>query len=273
MKQNNKLWFTLVELLVVITILAIISVVAYQNFWWAVDKAVWGRKISDVSTIEAALQQYKSDSNYYPNVDELNSTTNLWWYTWATLASASNKIQVTYNGEEILSLNTTSSIWWWKVYWSGTLSTVQIGAKWTISRDTLWKKYLSKDLYDPELWDIKVWTAKMIDNWIWRYVYWVYKKWTSWDWPTNKTWTNYNIAYTIKKDWTDTYVTKIVWDFDKESCYDDNINCPDSLIWTSTSFLIDWQEIWKTNTWATITTFNSYSDLQWIPYAVTDFAQ
>jgi prepilin-type N-terminal cleavage/methylation domain-containing protein len=40
MKNLKNKAFTLVELLVVITILAIISVVAYQNFGGAVDKAV-----------------------------------------------------------------------------------------------------------------------------------------------------------------------------------------------------------------------------------------
>ncbi|MCD5385188.1 type II secretion system GspH family protein, partial [Candidatus Gracilibacteria bacterium] len=72
MQNTKNKAFTLVELLVVITILAIISVVAYQNFGGAVDKAVSGRKISDVSTIESSLQQYKADKNYYPATD-LNS--------------------------------------------------------------------------------------------------------------------------------------------------------------------------------------------------------
>jgi prepilin-type N-terminal cleavage/methylation domain-containing protein len=45
MKLIKNKAFTLVELLVVITILSIISVVAYQNFGGAVDKANVGRKI------------------------------------------------------------------------------------------------------------------------------------------------------------------------------------------------------------------------------------
>ena len=50
-KINNKSWFTLVELLVVITILTIISVVAYQNFGGATDKAVAWRKVNDVARL------------------------------------------------------------------------------------------------------------------------------------------------------------------------------------------------------------------------------
>jgi len=274
MKNIKKNAFTLVELLVVITILAIISVVAYQNFWWAVDKAVSGRKISDISTIETSLQQYKVDKNYFPATDE-NSNSNLWWYnSWAT-ATPSNKIVVTYNWEAISTLITSTSVWGWKVFWTWTWSTKQIWAKWTISRTTLWKKYLTKDLYDPEVWDIKEWTIwKFIDKWIWRYVYAVYKKSkTTWNWTSNMTWTNYNLAFTVKKNWTDTYITKIVWDYDSESCYADSSKCPQTLIWSSSSILIDWQQEWKDNNQVDLATYDSKQDNQWIPYAITDFAQ
>jgi len=253
--------FTLIELLVVITILAIISVVAYQNFGWAVDKAVSGRKISDVSTIETALQQYKADNNYYPATD-IVSTTNMWWYNSTNTATSSNTIKVTYSWQEIATI--VSADWGWKVYWNWTWASWwtqrQIWAKWTISQVTLWKKYLSKDLYDPELWDLKVWaTAKMIDSWIGRYVYATLKK-NTWNgnWASNYNWNAYNIAYTVKKEWSDTYITKLVWDYDTESCFDDKANCPNTLVWLNDKEEQNW-----------ISTASNYH----IPYAVTDFAQ
>lgn len=262
---NNKMYqaFTLVELLVVITILAIISVVAYQNFGWAVDKAVSWRKISDVSTIESSLQQYKVDNNYYPAVDLIDNSTNKWWYSsWAT-ATPSNKLTVTKSWEEVTWISWAN--WWGIVYWTWAWNAKQVWAKWTISQITLWKKYLTKDLYDPELWDTKVNTGKMIDYWIWRYVYWVFNKPLSWDttwWTSNKQWTYYNIAYTIKKDWWDWYITKIVWDYDSESCLTDKLLCPNTLIWSSSDVLTDKQE-------------NSSSDTnasnQWIPYPVNGY--
>lgn len=260
MKNIWRKAFTLVELLVVITILAIISVVAYQNFWWAVDKAVSWRKVNDVSTIETSLQQFKSDNNYYPATDLYSGSTNVWWYNSTVTAKSSNSIKVVYNWAEIDSVNTWASIWWWKIYWIWAFSTVQIWAKWTISREILWKKYLSKDLYDPELWDLKVWTAwaKMIDYWIWRYVYATYKKNTWWDWSTNYNWNAYNIAYTFKKNNSDTYITKLVWDYDQESCYDDKAKCPNNLLWLND---------WSTQSWTSI------DANQWIPYFVTDFAK
>lgn len=267
MKNITNKAFTLVELLVVITILAIISVVAYQNFGWAVDKATSWRKISDVSTIETSLQQYRSANNYYPPVWEYNDN-NMWWYTWSFVASKSNKIQVTYNWQEIETVLTWT--WWWKIYWSWSLW--QIWAKWTIWKNELWQ-YLTKDLYDPEVWDINVnnidwhWNKwKMIDKWIGRYVYRVYKK--SYSWPANQNWTSYNIAFTIKKDWQEEwYITKIVWDYDKVN-YGNLDTYPETLIWTmswSTTLwvLLNWDEQnWPSNT-------NDY----WVPYAVNDFAQ
>lgn len=231
--QKNKFGFTLVELLVVITILAIISVIAYQNFGGAVDKANGSRKVNDVATIETGLQQYKVDNNYYPSVD-LVTTTNKWWYSTGTNANPSNQLVITKNGEEI---NTVVSAWGGgKIMGSGTLNTTQIGAKGTISQSTLGKTYLSKDLYDPEVGDLKVASTsnKLIDYGVGRYVYAVYKKrvgtGTNW-WSDNKTGTNYNIAYTLKKSGSDTYITKIVGDFDTEACYDDKANCPTTLIW------------------------------------------
>ncbi len=272
MKQTKNKAFTLVELLVVITILSIISVVAYQNFGWAVDKAEASRKITDVSTIETSLQQYKVDKNYYPKT-WIKSSTNLWWYDNTKVAYQSNTIQIEPDGEAIKSLTWTTA-WGWKVYWSWSIW--QIWAKWTISIDELGKRYLSKDLYDPELWDVKlenIWWGKswkMIDLWIGRYVYATFKK--SPNWPNNQSWVAYNIAYTIKKKWSDKYITKIVWDYDEHSCYEDSNKCPKTLIWTlsgstinDNTVLLDWSEINLTK--------NSTTQDYWIPYAVTDFAQ
>jgi len=62
---------------------------------------VSGRKISDVSTIETALQQYKADKNYYPPTDEYDASTNLWGYDPTKTAQHSNTIKVKYNDQEI----------------------------------------------------------------------------------------------------------------------------------------------------------------------------
>lgn len=265
--KNNA--FTLVELLVVITILAIISVVAYQNFWGAVDKAVSGRKIGDVSTIETSLQQFKVDNNYYPSSD-ITSATNMWWYNSAVEATQSNTLDVTMNGAEIVSID--AAVWGWRVM--NIDNSQQIWAKWTISQTTLTKKYLTKDLFDPEVGDLKENTnnKKLIEYWIGRYVYAVYKKptWANW-WADNKTGSYYNIAYTIKKEASDIYVTKIVWDYDSGSCFDAAANCPNTLIWSRNNVLVNEQEQGKSSSWATLPSFGSSSSNQWVPYSASEF--
>lgn len=260
MQNTKNKAFTLVELLVVITILAIISVVAYQNFGWAVDKAVSGRKISDISTIETALQQYKADKNYYPPADEY-SATNLWGYNSWTTAQQSNTIKVVYDDQEIKNIVSADTKWGWTVVWSWTLG--QVWFKWTISQDTLWKRYLTKDLYDPEIGDIieKDSNEKFIEKWIWRYVYATYKKGT-----LNKRWVDYNIAYTIKKQESDKYLTKISWSYDNESCYEDANLCPETLIWPG------WTEIWLKD-WDVQSSVTTTDTNQNIPYPVTDFTE
>ncbi|MDD3646314.1 MAG: type II secretion system protein [Candidatus Gracilibacteria bacterium] len=258
MKKLQNRAFTLVELLVVITILAIISVVAYQNFGSAVGKAVSGRKIQDISTIETSLSQYKIDKNYYPTVDTYNNTTNMWGYSSGTTANISNTLIVSKTGEEVTAINSANG--GGIVYGTGTWNTIQIGAKGTISQETLGKQYLTKDLYDPEIGDIKVGSKKMIDSGIGRYVYAVFKKPLPSDttWGTNnKTGTYYNIAYTIKKEGSDIYLTKIVGDYDEKSCFDDSSKCKKTLIG-----LDDGQEQ---------TSSNTSNVNQGIPYPVDGF--
>lgn len=273
MRQINNKGFSLVELLVVITILAIISVVAYQNFWGATDKAITSRKINDVSTIETALQQYKVDKNQYPAVDLYDSDKNMWGYNTGSVATPSNTLDISLVNQEITAINSGS--WWGQVLWSWSLS--QIWAKWTISQETMWKQYLSKDLYDPEIWDFKIqWGGTLIEKWIGRYVYGIYSKSNGsvW-WNNNKWWNYYNIAYTVKKEWTDTYITKIVWDYDENSCFDNKADCPKTLIGSMTTtgnidqmYLVDKQEQWKTSSWTNLPSFSSTQANQWIPYTI-----
>lgn len=256
--------FTLVELLVVITILSIISVVAYQNFWGAVYKAVSVRKTTDVATIEVSLQQYKVDKYFYPAVGT-SSNTNLWGYESTATATPSNPIAVTYDGQAIDTLTTTIS--GGGAIMNNESTPIQIGAKGTISKTEL-GKYLTKDLYDPEVWDVKIASTNdtMIDYGIGRYVYSVYRKTANWS-TNNKEGSSYNIAYTIKKDGSEDYVTKIVGDYSPEdSCLDDPSICPKTLIGTAGAWnhLVDGDVISPAN--------NSSTTSYGIPYAVNDFA-
>lgn len=66
-KRLNKKGFTLVELLVVIAIIAILSVTAYVALGGQTAKARNSRRMSDLSTIQSALEIYFiSHDNQYP---------------------------------------------------------------------------------------------------------------------------------------------------------------------------------------------------------------
>jgi len=71
---KNKKAFSLVELLVVITIIAILSVVAYTALGGQTAKARNSRRIQDVSTIQSALEIFfiENNSAYPDRLDDGN---------------------------------------------------------------------------------------------------------------------------------------------------------------------------------------------------------
>lgn len=58
--------FTLVELLVVITIIAILSAVGFTSYAAFVKNARDARRQSDLKFIQSALEQYFADQKFYP---------------------------------------------------------------------------------------------------------------------------------------------------------------------------------------------------------------
>lgn len=271
MRTIKNTGFTLVELLVVITILSIISVVAYQSFGWATDKAIASRKIQDISTLETALQQFKVANNYYPMPVSYSGTTNMWWYNTGTTAQPSNTLTVTYNGQAIDSIVSGSG--WGRVFGTWAYSGSQIAAKWVIGYvGDFGKNFLSKELYDPEIGDIAVGTSgKMIDSGIWRYTYSVYalpRPQALWNRVGNAG-SYYNIATTIKQENGEIYETYIVGDYDNNVCGDNSDACPETLIGTlsgSTIGILTNKSLQDINV-------GSENENQGIPYPVSDFAQ
>lgn len=80
LKDNN--WFTLVELIVVITILAILSTIAFvsvQNY--TKNSRDWVR-ISDVNAIKKNLELFITEKWFYPNPDNSVGMTYKWWLVW-----------------------------------------------------------------------------------------------------------------------------------------------------------------------------------------------
>ncbi len=64
--QDSSRGFTLVELLVVISIIAVLASIVTASLGGAKGKARDARRIADLATIRLALAQYYSDNGFYP---------------------------------------------------------------------------------------------------------------------------------------------------------------------------------------------------------------
>lgn len=66
MSQSRQKGFTLIELLISITIISILAtlgMIAYQN---VTKRARDGKRLTDLKTIQGALQRYNADNHYFP---------------------------------------------------------------------------------------------------------------------------------------------------------------------------------------------------------------
>ncbi|MCK9272883.1 type II secretion system GspH family protein [Candidatus Gracilibacteria bacterium] len=224
MNKINKSGFSLIELLVVITILAIISVVAYTNFSGSTGKAKNSKKLNDITSIETGLQTFYQDKNYYPMPSAYVVGTNVWGYDTTKFAQINNTLAIT--GGAGNPITAVDGLGGGKV--NNTAGT-QIGSKGVIDSSVLSKQYLSQELVDPSLKDIKVGdTQSFKDFGIGKYVYGVYAKS---DFSTSsRKGQAYNIAVTLT-DEQKGYLAKIVGNFDNNTCS----NCPKSLIGSGTT--------------------------------------
>lgn len=82
MNQNNKNWFTLVELIVVITILAILATIWYISFLWYASAARDSSRVHNISIITRAVEYYKLKETKLFNPDNVIPITLSWTVVW-----------------------------------------------------------------------------------------------------------------------------------------------------------------------------------------------
>lgn len=80
--NKNKTAFTLVELIVVITILTILWTIAFIALQWYSSNARDSARISDISTIKSWLDVFKIDAWKYPKPTNWVDITFSWWLVW-----------------------------------------------------------------------------------------------------------------------------------------------------------------------------------------------
>jgi prepilin-type N-terminal cleavage/methylation domain-containing protein len=73
---NKKNGFSLIELLVTISIIAVLSAVLVANFMGARERARDAQKIQDLNAVKNALRMYYNDNQSYPGTVD-NSSYNL----------------------------------------------------------------------------------------------------------------------------------------------------------------------------------------------------
>lgn len=76
--KNNKIWFTLAELVVVITILIILSLISYISYQKIITDARNTARITDMSNIKMSLKNHKLKNWWYPNPWDSFDITNSW---------------------------------------------------------------------------------------------------------------------------------------------------------------------------------------------------
>ncbi len=81
--QNQKTsWFTLVELIVVITILAILWTISFISLQWYSEQSRDSVRISDLSSIKTGLELYNLDAGKYPSPNDETVITFSWAVAW-----------------------------------------------------------------------------------------------------------------------------------------------------------------------------------------------
>ena len=79
----HKKGFTLVELIVVITILAILWTIAFISLQWYAKDARDSVRAQDIANIKKSLELFITEKWFYPNPSNATDITYSWWVVWS----------------------------------------------------------------------------------------------------------------------------------------------------------------------------------------------
>lgn len=90
-KKYSNYWFTLVELIVTITILAILWTISFLALQWYFKSSRDSKRINDIKNLETSLELFAIDAWKYPMPDNSWNSTFSWelvwiqWFVWDNL--------------------------------------------------------------------------------------------------------------------------------------------------------------------------------------------
>ncbi len=103
-KKLNNQGFTLVELIVVITILAILWTIAFISLQWYSAQARDSKRVSDISNIKKSLELFSLNTWKYPKPDSYNTVSYTWeliWYQWTVWEQVTKNLSRNLNKKPI----------------------------------------------------------------------------------------------------------------------------------------------------------------------------
>ncbi len=132
-KIHNNFWFTLVELIVVITILAILWTIAFISLQWYSAQARDSRRVSDIQNIKKSLELFSLNSWKYPEPDDY-FTIKYWGqdlrYQWTVWEQVSTNLSRNLNEKPIDPLTESEYVY---------------------SRTYVWTEYEVLSIYESDL--------------------------------------------------------------------------------------------------------------------------
>ena len=134
MKKQNKA-FTLVELIVVITILAILWTIAFISLQWYSSQARDSKRLSDIQNIKKSLELFSLNTWKYPLPDtwvEYSFSWELLWTQWIVWDQVSINLSRNLNEKPLDPLSETEYVY------SVTNTQTQFEILWLYESDLIW---------------------------------------------------------------------------------------------------------------------------------------